>query len=293
MMNPFHEPTRSCPGTTGPARTRGTDGAGGDARTCCGAFTLVELLVVTGIIALLIGVLLPALNVAQEQAKTVQCLSNLRQVMVAAQVYVEAHKGSYPLASYSGTHGPLQYNYQWDFTTIFDTNTGTWSMVPGLIWSGKTNLRIQQCPSYEGPSMTAGGTYDGDPYTGYNYNTSYVGGEFVSSLGTYTRTVKASQIRKPAETAVFGDGAYRVGTGRLGANKFMRAPLTDPQASDAYWNAAFRYAGTQDYRHRRATNVAYADGHAATVTDRFNDDLRDVAVKTGFLSVDNTAYDLK
>jgi prepilin-type N-terminal cleavage/methylation domain-containing protein/prepilin-type processing-associated H-X9-DG protein len=62
------------------------------------AFTLVELLVVIGIVALLLGILLPSLSKARTSALKVRCMSNLKQIHLAFNLYTQAYDGIYPCA---------------------------------------------------------------------------------------------------------------------------------------------------------------------------------------------------
>jgi prepilin-type N-terminal cleavage/methylation domain-containing protein/prepilin-type processing-associated H-X9-DG protein len=78
-------------------------------RARCNGFTLVELLVVIGIIALLIAILLPALSAAQQAAKSIKCESNLRQIGEALFMHANEHRQYMPLAGtqFGGQTGKL------------------------------------------------------------------------------------------------------------------------------------------------------------------------------------------
>jgi len=195
---------------------------------------------------------------------------------LAAHVFVDNQDESFPMAYWLTNENGTNISYAWDLTTIFD---GATRVVPGVLWEGSGAQKIQQCPSFDG-----GANWLVDPYTGYNYNTSFIGhGQFES----IPEPAKASAIRNPAATVVFGDGEFSGG-----ANKFMRAPFGNP--GDAGFTG--RWSGTQGFRHARESNASFADGHAVSMKRRFTknqDGEANVAAGTGFLSEDNSLYDLE
>lgn len=257
-------------------------------------FTLIELLVVVAIIALLIAILLPSLGQAKERAKTVQCLSNLKQMGNAAFMYAGANDNRFPMAYYypsTKTANGISYTetVAWDSISLEPDPTlspPTNRSIPGLLWQGggsASMLKIQQCPKYVGVS-----NWGTDFFAGYNYNTTYIGHGEGESIPTPVRVI---DLKKPARTALFGDGQYYAG-----ANKFMRAPLSALEVGMNV-DALTRVSGTQGFRHGGKTNVAFGDGHAETWGQRFTNTSSIVKSKitpdTGFLSNDNSLYSLE
>jgi len=113
----------------------------------CRGFTLVELLVVIGIIALLISILLPSLGAAREESKAINCLANIRSIGMAAVMYINDYK-TYP--GYPPDRKEALYPY---------------------LQQGKNNADLEgrqvwHCPSNEKPDTEAG--------YGFNTNINWV-----------------------------------------------------------------------------------------------------------------------
>jgi prepilin-type N-terminal cleavage/methylation domain-containing protein len=104
-------------------------------------FTLVELLVVIGIIAVLVAILLPAMSRSREMARRTACLSNLRQVHMAFMLYAGENHDQVPLGYRTASK---QYN-----SMMFSTTAGNRWVLFGLLYSGGyiSEPRILFCPS--------------------------------------------------------------------------------------------------------------------------------------------------
>ena len=246
------------------------------------AFTLVELLVVLGIITVLAALLLTATSAARQAAASAHCLSNLRQMAAAAADYATRNNGSYPPAQWGDPADRLALS-GWDFTKRDGAVVG-----PGFLWAPQPVTAAQQCPSFDGNAQSAG-----DAFTGYNYNTSYIGrgtGEIVAS------PARMAQVKSPSRTLLFGDGQWSAG-----ANKYMRAPKPSPSEDPVSYGegTASRAAGTQGFRHKGATNAAFCDGHAELLRSRTTAGNPHVAPGTGFVADPdrpddpNSLYDLE
>lgn len=104
-----------------------------------GAFTLVELLVVIGIIGVLIALLLPALTRVREQAKLVMCASNLRQIYMYHSLYAADNHACYP--ALQGQDGQSDPTYQ------YDTPTGYLKVMEAYMSGGQLSALTPTGPS--------------------------------------------------------------------------------------------------------------------------------------------------
>jgi prepilin-type N-terminal cleavage/methylation domain-containing protein len=140
-------------------------------------FTLVELLVVIGIIALLISILLPSLKKAREQAARVECLANLRSIGQAYEIYAVQFKQAMPIGTSDAAGMNMQWNYliwnagipygpgllydtraltvpqalycktQWEPGALYDAPTNPWCLPPSKK-TGATRMGYSQRPEY-------------------------------------------------------------------------------------------------------------------------------------------------
>jgi prepilin-type N-terminal cleavage/methylation domain-containing protein/prepilin-type processing-associated H-X9-DG protein len=231
-----------------------------DRRLSRRGFTLVELLVVIGIIALLISILMPALSGARAQANTLKCASNLKSIGQVAHMYAQDFKGKVP-RNYE--HG-AQYqagHILWAEAFGRYLNKGFRDDTMGDVSAARDQklapefekIQVYQCPVNPREDMVLDYVSNGWPLT-------------TASTATGSEpALPITKVKQATEIAYLTDASSTNFT-EMPFNRFnfydVLRPSSLPMSTSTTINPLSRVI--TDQRHRGAANILYLDGHVSS-----------------------------
>jgi prepilin-type N-terminal cleavage/methylation domain-containing protein/prepilin-type processing-associated H-X9-DG protein len=231
------------------------------------AFTLIELLVVIAIIAILAALLLPVLSAAKRRARSIECLNNMRQIVVAAKLYLDDNREAMiPLWVQQGASGWPGWNY--------DASTFLIQYPDFLWWPDKLrldgfipSLQIFNCPALIQPATDGGGGSVSTSHTlgiGMNYpEYGWIATRQGFPVPVYA-TVQEGQVTSPSQSIVFADAGGIANSDETDADRWQEVPATGCAyfrvPSDSYYK--FLNGDSRSVpRHAGQVNAAFFDGH--------------------------------